>query len=534
MAKLKTIYLWGLPLFFLGILFSCRNDFLQENKANQDARNLSLTSKIISINQSKHKEKLLSELKSTKNELNKSSSKKALGKLVNYGDSVSINTDHVIYIENGNYHNYIFKIEKNNSVEGDPIENLLLTPLPDGSYKEFLVFYYINKQEQQAFENGTWKIPQNRIKVVELLPGTYNNGQLVQTMDINCVWTTVFFGYTTCSEGVHSNGESAGYGSGQCQAGFNPGGYLSQPVYGSYWHCGEVPVSESLAPSNPPSDEGGGSSSSGGTGGSYTQCVEAPTNPNDPSTGIGDDGGCQTIIPYIPNLTGPSTQNPCETLKNNDENVKFKNKLDSIQQRVTKAVNPDKHETMITVSRESSGELKYNTFVAPTSGTGYIGVSGETTNKDIIDAHNHPPDTIPIFGFGDIVNLYDTYKFLYPSRQKVYISYLVNFNGTKYAIKMNDTTALDLLFSGMNLGTATTTKEEKDLAKKEVFKIFEDYGMDKNPYDQARAEKLFMDVLNDPKVGSGDGIHIYRKDADGWGKLNMDANGNITKEYCPL
>ena len=117
----------------------------------------------------------------------------------------------------------------------------------------------------------------------------------------------------------------------------------------------------------------------------------------------------------------------------------------------------------------------------------------------------------------------------------MYTSYLVNFNGTTYALKMDDPTALDALFDGMNIGTATTTVAQRDDARKEMKKIFKQQGQDDyKTYNQADAEKLFMKVINDPKIGSGNGVHIYRKDTDGWGKLNMDANGNITKENCSL
>jgi hypothetical protein len=53
-----------------------------------------------------------------------------------------------------------------------------------------------------------------------------------------------------------------------------------------------------------------------------------------------------------------------------------------------------------------------------------------------------------------------------------------------------------------------------------------------NPtYDQAMAERLFMNVINDPKMGGGNGISLYRRDDDGWGKLSKTGN-MITKTPC--
>lgn len=330
----RRLYLFGLLLFFLGIINSCRNDHLQDIKVRNEEQNAKLTSRVIALSESPHKARLITELNQTKSLMSKTSTN-ALGKSVNYGDSISINTDEVIFMQNGNYHNYIFRIDKNNPIQGDPIDNLLLTPLPDGSYKEFLIQYYITEQEKQSFLSGNWRIPTNRIKITELLPGTYNNGQLVQTMDINCVYTPIIIGYLPCSQNAHFNGE----GPSSCdapkftQADGSPG-FLSQPVYGPNWDCTEVPIDESIYPHNPPAEEGGGSSGSGsGSGTTPTPCVQIPTDPNQPSTGIGDDG-CQFIDPFIPNISIAQPNSPCGKVKSQFAKEKYKKKKDSI----------DKHE----------------------------------------------------------------------------------------------------------------------------------------------------------------------------------------------
>lgn len=168
MTKRKTIYLWGLLLLFLGIINSCRNDFLQDQHSKNELQKATFSSKIITLNQSKHKVKLLSELSESKQILSKQSPKSTLGKTVNYGDSIYIDTDHVVFIENENYHNYIFKINKTNPQIDEPLDNLLLTPLPDGSYKEFLIRYLITDQEKELLKAGNWKVPNSKIKMTEL------------------------------------------------------------------------------------------------------------------------------------------------------------------------------------------------------------------------------------------------------------------------------------------------------------------------------------------------------------------------------
>ena len=84
------------------------------------------------------------------------------------------------------------------------------------------------------------------------------------------------------------------------------------------------------------------------------------------------------------------------------------------------------------------------------------------------------------------------------------------------------------LFEGLNLDT----EQGKEEAEYRVFKIYKKKYFDENQsYTQDIAEKLFLDVLNDPKLGGGNSIGIYRKDGDTWGKLKKTGN-TIQKEDC--
>jgi len=133
-------------------LFSCQNDLIPEQEAHSNSSKFQLTSKRISLNQSKHKVKLLPELEKAKRGFE---AKNTAGKVVQYGNGVSINTDDVVYIENGpNYHTYTFRIDRQNAPADAPIENLVLTPLPDGSYKELLVTYTLTPAEKQQLRQG--------------------------------------------------------------------------------------------------------------------------------------------------------------------------------------------------------------------------------------------------------------------------------------------------------------------------------------------------------------------------------------------
>ncbi|GEM_PF-5335603 len=226
--------------------------------------------------------------------------------------------------------------------------------------------------------------------------------------------------------------------------------------------------------------------------------------------------------------------NPCETLKENSNNIKFQGKLDSIKTRVLSTTpNRDTSETMVTVDKEK-GVLTYNISTITSQGNGLISVTGNTSNLSIAGMHNHPENSIPIFSYADIVTFYDTYKFLTPARQRVYKDYLVSYNGTTYALQMNDVTYLDSLFEGLNLGTVSTTEEEKEKARKRIQRIYDKNGLkgDHN-FTQTEAEQKFLKSISDPSMGTGNSIHLFRRDGSSWGKLNIDSNGNVTKENCP-
>ncbi|WP_143884784.1 hypothetical protein [Chryseobacterium binzhouense] len=526
----KHLFLRLCLMFLIGVsAFSCRTEEFHNEEETQGNTGLRLTSQRISLNESKHRTKLLPELQKAEVGIKAYGQKNAKGK-INYVDGVSIDTDHVMYIENGpNFHTYTFHLTRQNALPTDPIENLVLIPATDGSYREMLISYNLTPQEKQMMMSGEYVDTQDKTTVT-LLDGTVYN-PLGAKSNQSCVWQSYIVGYTACSANEHFNGE----GSNACGAKVK-----SKPIKDYYLQC------KSIAEAPIGNEWWAGPGSGGGSGGGGEPCVDCPTDsepepcngngvstqPVDPSGSIAE-GGCEGI-PTVIEFPNPDDKTPCDILKENDQNQTLVAKRDSLKTLVTKA-NPDKHETMVVVTKEPNGTIIYNTYVKPSSGAGYTGVSGVGTNNDIADIHNHPPGHIPIYAFGDIVNIYDSYTYLYKYRKKVFISYLVNFNGTTYAIKMNDPSALDTFFAGMNIGTATTTKAQKDFAKAEVLKIFKENGQeDKKAYNQADAEKLFMKVIHDSKIGSGNGLHIYRKDSDGWGKLNIDSNGNITKENCPL
>jgi len=163
-------------------LNSCRQDLTpdQENYKNSGA--FHLTSKRISFSESKHKAKVIPELEKAEVGIEAISKKNAQGKTVNFGNGMTINTDDVIYMENGpNYHTYTFNIKRENALADAPLENLLLVPLPDGTYKEFLIEYNLTAQKKQKIIAGIGVNTNGKTQITELAKGSFNSvGQLAR------------------------------------------------------------------------------------------------------------------------------------------------------------------------------------------------------------------------------------------------------------------------------------------------------------------------------------------------------------------
>ncbi|MCY0968760.1 hypothetical protein [Chryseobacterium wangxinyae] len=300
-----------LMLLALAFLLSCRTDQFPEKETYNNTSAFQLTSKRISLDESKHKTKLLPELK--KAELGiKAFKSNAQGKLVNYADGVSIDTDNVIYIENGpNYYTYTFRINRENAPADAPVENLVLSPLSDGTYREMLVTYDLTSQEKNTILSGDGVDLSGKIGYTPLQSGTYSTGLMQKTND-NCYWV-VDYTFTTCSEGVHNHGEMADENGGTCQAEVqsvivvnsaeyvcpNPGG--SDP--GTIYNPGNTTYpGNNTNPSTEPGAPTGGSPS--GSTGTPNPCGGngISSQPQDPSSTLGNQP-CNNGTPTLPNLS---------------------------------------------------------------------------------------------------------------------------------------------------------------------------------------------------------------------------------------
>lgn len=193
-----------LMLLALVFLLSCRTDQFPEKESYNNTSAFQLTSKRISLNESKHKTKLIPELEQVENKFKSFSKNNAQGKVVSYANGVSIDTEDVIYIENGSdYYTYTFHINRENAPANAPVENLLLSPLPDGTYREFLLTYNFTPAEKQILRSGGFVDTKDKVVVTELISGTYSAG----FAKISCSYQTVTFNMPCASNDQHMPGQ---------------------------------------------------------------------------------------------------------------------------------------------------------------------------------------------------------------------------------------------------------------------------------------------------------------------------------------
>ena len=194
----------------------------------------------------------------------------AQGKVVSYANGVSIDTDDVIYIENGpNYYTYTFRLNRENAPADAPVENLVLSPLSDGSWKEVLITYNLTAQEKQTMLSGGAVNLTGKVTKEILQSGTYSSGIMNKASFDTCYLVTSSY-YTMCSDGKHNHGEPAGeYEDGNCEA-----EQLSVLVVTSITVCPNPGGNTTNPGGNETGTTPGGFNTSGGG---------ATTNPNDPT-----------------------------------------------------------------------------------------------------------------------------------------------------------------------------------------------------------------------------------------------------------
>ena len=167
-----------------------------------------------------------------------------------------INTEKVTFIENADrsYHSYTFQISRPGNDDG-PLENLLFSLQPDGTYKTILVAYNLTEDEKRRYFLGNDIDFSGKVSSRVIEDGDLSS-LLLKVATTNCVWII----RTWCAGDNHEDGYINGE---ECPA-----------------HRSEVELYCIGGSGSDGGSTGGGSTSAPGEGGT-----------TDPNTGSGGSGG---------------------------------------------------------------------------------------------------------------------------------------------------------------------------------------------------------------------------------------------------
>ncbi|MBB4804878.1 hypothetical protein HNP38_000150 [Chryseobacterium defluvii] len=369
----------------LTIIGSCRNDQFPEQETYNNSSQFQLTSKRISLNESKHKARLLPELEKAEAEFKAKTKTNVFGKVVNYGNGISINTDDVIYIENGpDFYTYTFKIERENAPENAPVENLVLSPLSDGSWREMLITYHLTDQEKQTMNAGGIVDLTGKVEYTPLESGTYSSAM---KQDLVCYYKTSSY-YTSCSENAHHHGEASDEDGGPCQADVQSVLVITVTrvcdMVGTETGSGTEP-----GVSHP--QTGGGENTNNGINNPNNPCGGngVPTQPQDPNSTLGTQEGCNTGVPTLPNLSSFSlfVSNLPPDLKNllmTPANIEFYNGLQHFYDTNNASLEAKNFITWALNFLSQNPNISWEEFENWFMGTSE-GQDGEYVNPDLIE-----------------------------------------------------------------------------------------------------------------------------------------------------
>jgi hypothetical protein len=496
--------------------YSCRQDLLPEKETYHNTSAFQLTSKRISLNESKHKAKLLPELKKADAEFKKQKPN-TFGKTVNYGNGVTINTDDVIYLENGsNYHTYTFRIDRENAPADAPIENLLLTPLADGTYKEFLVTYHFTPQEKENINNGYYFYSGTGTTISELAAGTFNgNGQLAR---LSCGWTSETI-WIACSSGAHdgSNFQS-------CEFITGTGGTPPSAYTVSTYSCAEV---KDNTIEQAPAPIGGGGSVGGGGSEPCTDCppetntpqpcVQIPTDPTQPSSGMVDENGCAIGLPTLPNV---KPQTPCADLTTKGENAEFQSKMQELKQDANGL-----SEAGITMYNDNPNYGSKTFGGVDSNGNSFVKLDFDWNRAPNITGFMHchlnimsipSLRTLSVFSMTDFYALSQLVQNTTAPTHELGM-YVTTERGT-FAIKLTNKQAI--------IDFAAYIKNNEDKLKK--------FYESKIKWDMTKKQQIngLLNLIKDSGVGTG--IDLYESDANfkNWKKHYLDENNDLKTSKC--
>ncbi|WP_439480671.1 hypothetical protein [Chryseobacterium aquaticum] len=467
--------------------FSCRTDQFPEAQSFNDSSKFQLTSKRISLDESKHKAILLPELKKAEAEFKAFSKTNAQGKVVNYGNGISIDTDDVIYIEKGSdFHSYTFHIKHENALADAPVENLVLTVQEDGTYSELLLSYNFTQQEKQNLMIGIPVNAKGKVTITELAQGTYNNGGLMGKQVCVFVEKTM---WNPCSSGAH-NGTNAN----QCefinnmQNGTPPTAYVVVTR-----QCTAQPVDYGLGENG----ENGGSGPQNGPGGL------SGNNPEETTT--------------APNVPSGATDEICSSLATKSLDLRFQEKISGL--KTTDANGPAEAGYAMYNDDPRYGIKSFGSIDG--NGEAFLDLKFDPNRipslTGFMHCHlNHPIyKNLAVFSIQDFIAMGEIVQVSIIPINELAL-YVTSDKGT-FAIKIADKQAfLDFVSYLKNNGREVNERYDRNIK----------WTMTKN--------KQIRGLLNLLQEKAGTGIELYESDSTfkNWKKHYLDSDNNLKNDKC--
>ncbi|WP_144281194.1 hypothetical protein [Chryseobacterium echinoideorum] len=494
--------------------FSCRTEEFHNEEETHGNAGLRLTSQRISLSQAKHRTQLLPDLEKAETAIEKKKLN-VQGKSVNIGNGITIDTDEVIYMENGpDYHTYTFSVIRDNAPANAPVENILMTPNTGGSYRVFHIVLNLTEGDKAKIANREYVDYKNKQQVTEL--AGINLSSLTQKQ----ICVPHYYSYpVSCKEGLHEPGEPCAY------AGTWGAAYWGSIVL--YDCFGEEP--ETFMPTPIPIDGGGGgggvSPEEGGQNPPY-ECTSAATDPT--QVGLVSPTGCYIGMPSEP-IVRPQT--PCSKIKAKFEDTKFKEKYNELN----KPENFDlDHEKAFIMRYPPIGtnippsyfqvdmppcSTNNEDTVMPSSNAGLAGLMHTHTNTTC--SGNYPikvPSPVDIkYLLNTLLSQANQYTGSYSNAYSITItsegSYMLMYTGTNYP-------------GSLNYDTVTKLKED-------YTKAFQDLYSYKDNITQSDIEKLFTKFMKE-KINKP-GLEVYRVTPTSAVKLEYDPNSpnSVKQTPCP-
>lgn len=493
------------------LLYSCRNELSPEQETYNNSSQFRPTSKTIRLEQSKHKLILKTELQKAQNNLTEIKTN-ASGKSVDYANGVSIDTDNVTYIEVGpTFHTYTFNLVRENASENAPLENLVLSSLPDGTYKELLVTYNFTSEEKKDLLAGKFVKTAGKGTAIELTKGTY--GGVISSRSMggaeSCSYQTVDMVFS-CYTGEHHSGNESTWGG--CNWQNADGGYPPLHITTVALVC---TASTALGDDGAP---GGGTGSGDGGG-----------------LGSGTNEG----TPTLPTFSLASKAPPCE-----------KTKVMLNRPNVQQGINNVKGNAKLTVTNSNIGELGFKEKKDGSVVLADVNSAHKVVFNDVTDGyggyHNHtatgihmfsPPDIVDtLLGFAAAQSIADGVGNAYfgmiagepcstcPDNVK-YIHYVIRYMGTGAELA-------NFVYSPVQMAQIMNKYQRKETELTNIALNGNTYINSTGNLNEKGLEKLFFDTLTN--MGLDNKVFLQRVEPNGTVyNVAPDSSGSITATPCP-